>query len=113
MKSKKETQPFVAVNDRDKLIRDISYNPVFYPNGRNWMRISKFLMGRTTKIGKTQINMSIKTGERIIVGNKTRAVQVSLTNPNADQLANCELDEGLKIAAEVERAKIMEAVLKS
>jgi len=27
-------------------------------------------MPRTTKIGKTQINMSIKTGDRIFVGKK-------------------------------------------
>jgi hypothetical protein len=109
MKSNKAQQPFVAVNDKERLIREMSFNPVTYPHGRSWMRISKFLMGRTTKIGKTQINMSIATGDKIFVGNKTSSVHVSLSNPTVDQLASCELNEDLKIADEIDRKKLLES----
>lgn len=61
--------------------------------------MSQYLMLRTTKIGKTQINMSIKTGDRIFVGKKTTSIKVTLANPTTDDLKDLELDDEMKAEA--------------
>jgi len=33
---KKEATPFVVVNERDKLIRELAFNPLLFPDGRGF-----------------------------------------------------------------------------
>ena len=67
-------------------------------------------MPRTTKIGKTQINQTIKTGDRVTVGVKrNQTVKVALANPQKDDLDTCNLSEDLKQAALEDAKAIAEA----
>ena len=87
----------MVINDRDKLVRESTFNPLLFPDGRNFQQLSRYLMPRTTKIGKTQINQTIKTGDRITVGAKrNQTVKVALANPQKDDLDTCNLSEDLK-----------------
>lgn len=64
-----EKLPFVIVNQRDNShIREREFNPIEFPEGRGFQKISRYMMPRATKIGKTLIQMSIQTGERLVVG---------------------------------------------
>lgn len=47
--------PFCLINKRDDMIREIEFNPIEYPTGRSFMKVSKYMMARATKIGKTLI----------------------------------------------------------
>lgn len=94
------------------MIREQTFDPLNYPYGRGFQRISKYMMPRATKIGKTLIEMSIKTGDRVVVGKKENKVHVDLHNPTEDMLKDCEIDEELKKAAEAEANRIAEAAIK-
>jgi|OM-RGC.v1.035007000 hypothetical protein len=67
------------------------------------------MMARSTKIGKTLIEMSIKTGDRVIVGKKENKVHVDLHNPTEDMLAGCVMDEEMVKKAKEEADRIAEA----
>jgi hypothetical protein len=69
------------------------------------------MMPRATKIGKTLIDMSIKTGDRIVVGKKDNKVHVDLLNPTADMLKDCAVDDETALQAKLEAEKIAEATL--
>lgn len=64
------------------------------------------MMPRATKIGKTLIEMSIKTGDRIVVGKKDNKVHVDLDNPTEQMLEDCQVDEETKKKME-EQAKLI------
>jgi hypothetical protein len=83
-----EKLPFVLVNQRDNShIREREFNPIEFPDGRGFQKISRYMMPRATKIGKTLIQMSIQTGERLVVGGKkNNRIKVDLGNPTKEML---------------------------
>ena len=51
-----EKLPFVLVNQRDNsMVREKEFNPIEFPEGRGFQKISRYMMHRATKIGKTLI----------------------------------------------------------
>lgn len=69
----------MVVNNRNIEIRAPEFNPLQFPDGRGFQKYSRYMMPRATKIGKTLIQMSIKTEDRITVGKgKPKSMKVSI-----------------------------------
>lgn len=78
-KQKGPQQPFVMINNRNMEIRAPEFNPLEFPNGRGFQRFARYMMPRATKIGKTLIQQSIKSGDHITVGKKgPKSVKVNI-----------------------------------
>ena len=89
---------FTTVNDFKMSIRDESFNPEKYPQGRSFQYVGRHMQRRTQKTSKTTIKMSIPIKQ---VQDKITQ-KVELSNPTHEMLKNFKVDEKVreKMAAE-------------